>query len=211
MSVAPGNTIVEEPTETLRLSREDVKLLTVQCPHVTAGLVHAMVDRARTFKASDLQVDKMASLGRLAAGLAHELNNPASAAARSAQLVANMLVESDDAARALGATGLSPDETALVERVRGSCVAARATSVLTPLERADREEAIAEWLAEHDVDASFAAALAETELTIAQLDELAAALAGDKLNATLRWIAAGCTIRGLARDIERAASRVHTL
>ena len=43
------------------------------------------------------------------------------------------------------------------------------------------------------------------------LDELAAAVDGDKLRAALHWVAAGCTVGGLARDIERAASRVHEL
>jgi signal transduction histidine kinase len=46
---------------------------------------------------------------------------------------------------------------------------------------------------------------------LALLDELAAAITGDQLRASLRWVAAGCTVRGLARDIERAASRVHEL
>ena len=55
------------------------------------------------------------------------------------------------------------------------------------------------------------ASLAETDVTLGTLDELAAALAGDRLRAALRWVAAGCTVRGLARDIERAASRVHAL
>jgi len=48
-------------------------------------------------------------------------------------------------------------------------------------------------------------------VTIDMLDELAEALAADKLRGALRWVAAGCTARGLVRDIERAASRVHTL
>jgi signal transduction histidine kinase len=170
-----------------------------------------MVDRARAFKSSDLQVEKMASVGKLAAGLAHELNNPASAAARSAQLVTEALVESDEASRALGAAALDATELALLDRVRSVCLDTPTTSVLSPLERSDREEAMADWLADHDLDDSFAASLAETDVTIALLDELAETLSGEKLHAALRWVAAGCTVRGLARDIERAASRVHTL
>jgi signal transduction histidine kinase len=83
--------------------------------------------------------------------------------------------------------------------------------VLSPLERADREEAFAEWLADRDADDALAASLAETGVSLGLLDELAASLSGDKLRAALRWVAAGCTVRGLARDIERAASRVHAL
>lgn len=208
---APGNSVIDEPSEILRIPRAHVAAMPVECPHVTEALVHVMVDRARAFKSSDLQVEKMASLGKLAAGLAHELNNPASAAARSAQLVSEALAESDEASRALGAAHLDATELVLIERVRAICLAVPATSVLSPLERSDREESFTEWLADHDADESFAASLAETEVKLDMLDELAGTLTGEKLSATLRWIAAGCTVRGLARDIERAASRVHAL
>ena len=211
MVTAPGNTVVMEPTEVFAIDRGHLPMVPIECPHVTAALVHVMVDRARTFKVSDLQLEKMASLGKLAAGLAHELNNPASAAARSAQLVTDALVESDDASRALGAAGLDAKDLALIERVRTVCLATTKTSVLSPLERSDREETFADWLAEHDADESLAAPLAETDVSLGILDELAGALSGDKLRAALRWVAAGCTVRGLARDIERAASRVHAL
>ena len=208
---APGNSVVDEPTDVLRVPREYLATIPIDCPHVTSALVHVMVDRARAFKSSDLQVEKMASLGKLAAGLAHELNNPASAAARSAQLVSQALVESDDAARELGAARLAPHELEVIERIRTACLASPTTSVLTPIQRADREEAFSDWLMDHDVDDSLAAALAETELTIAQLDDLASVVPDDKLRVALRWVAAGCSVRSLAREIERAASRVHAL
>jgi signal transduction histidine kinase len=195
----------------LRVPHVLMPAIPIHCPHVTSALVHVMVDRARAFKQSDLQVEKMASLGKLAAGLAHELNNPASAATRSAQLLAKALVESDDAARALGAAELEGGELAAIERIRAICLATTATTILSPLDRADREEAIADWLADHDVDDALSESIAETAVTIDMLDELAAALAADKLRGALRWVAAGCTARGLVRDIERAASRVHTL
>jgi signal transduction histidine kinase len=139
---APGNTVILEPTEILRVAREHLPALPVDCPQVTAELVHVMVDRARAFKASDLQVEKMASLGKLAAGLAHELNNPASAAARSAQLISEALAESEEASREFGAANLDDRAQAVVERVRWTCSGGPTTGVFSPLERADREEAL---------------------------------------------------------------------
>src|SRR5690606_7868905 len=83
--------------------------------------------------------------------------------------------------------------------------------VLSPLDQADREEDIADWLIDHNVDDDLGAPLAETVVTIETLDQLAATLSGDKLRSALHWVAAGCTVRSLARDIERAAARVHEL
>jgi signal transduction histidine kinase len=211
MAVAPGKTVIDEPVEALLVPRQDVAAMPVACPHVTAALVHVMVDRARVFKSSDLQLEKLASLGKLAAGMAHELNNPASAAVRSARLLTEALAESEEASRALGAAPLNASEQATLDRVRTVCLATPVTSVLSPLERADREESIADWLTGHGADDSFAAALAETDVKLETLAELAGALAGENLRAALRWIAAACTVRGLARDIEQTSSRMHEL
>jgi signal transduction histidine kinase len=208
---APGNSVILEPTEILRVACEHLPTLPIDCPQVTAALVHVMVDRARTFKASDLQVEKMASLGKLAAGLAHELNNPASAAARSAQLISEALAESEEASRELGAADLGDRALAVVERVRCACSGGPTTGVFSPLERSDREEALANWLLDHGVDDALAAPLGETNVTLALLDEVAAALDGDRLRVSLRWVASGCTVRALAHDVERAASLVHEL
>jgi signal transduction histidine kinase len=73
------------------------------------------------------------------------------------------------------------------------------------------EEALTEWLEAHGVDPGAAAALVDTGTTVDALETLASAVQGRELDAAVRWIAAGCTIRTLTSDIEKAASRVHDL
>jgi len=169
-----------------------------------------MLDRSREFTSSALQDEKMASLGRVAAGLAHELNNPASAAARSAKLLSQTLTEAENTSRAIGAARFTEAQFEAIDRVRLGCVSA-APSALTPIERADREEALAAWLEGHHADPEAAVTLVDTGTTVDALETLAAAVQGEGLDAAVRWIAAGCTIRTLASDIEKAASRVHDL
>src|SRR5262249_14706152 len=110
-----------------------------------------------------------------------------------------------------GAARLDASELALIERVRAVGLASPSTNVLSPLERSDRQDEFSAWLEAHDADESYAESLADTDVTLAMLDDLASILSGDKLGATIRWIATGCKLRGIACDIERAASRVHAL
>ncbi len=210
MKFSPGQVYSEEVSEALAIHRRHFPALIRECPEIATLLVHVMLDRARVFRADDSQVEKMMSLGKLAAGLAHELNNPASAAARSATLLAGTLAESDEAALVLGAAGLSDAALGALKHVRELCVGAPA-GVQSPLERADREDSIAEWLVARELDVGAAHALADSAVTLPMLDDMAQVVHGTALDAAVRWIASGCATRGLVSDIEKAASRVYTL
>jgi signal transduction histidine kinase len=207
----PGDAVAQEPTEILALDREHLRALTHECFEITSILVRTMLDRARLFTSSDLLNEKMISLGKLSAGLAHELNNPASAIERSAALLEDRLEDTEKATRALSAAKLSDAQLAAVDAILASCMAAETQTARTCLEQSDREEAIAEWLVGHEVDTANAAMLADTEMTFAALDQIAAVVSGSALNAVLRWAAAGCAARRLASGIQGAAMRISGL
>jgi signal transduction histidine kinase len=204
----PADTIAEESSEVFAVPRDHLHAMIRECDTVTASLVHAMVDRARVFNTADLHNEKMMSLGKLSAGLAHELNNPASAIERSAAVLERRIDESERAARALGAVLLTEQQRAALDAIQVSCLATRERGVRSPLAQAEREEAIVNWLEDHGLDPAIADALSETEVTFDALHRLASAVDGSALDNGLRWVAAVCSARSLTSEIQEAATRI---
>jgi signal transduction histidine kinase len=210
MGNAPGDSIAQEPLEFLALHRDQIREMTRVCFELTSVLVHRMLDRTRLLTSSELHNEKMISLGKLSAGLAHELNNPASAIERSVCLLTDRLEEAESAARALEGARLSEDQLAAVDAVREAC-RAKARVVRSALEQVDREDAIADWLGKRGLDSSVAPILAETEVTFDALNQLAKMVPAQALNPVLRWAAAGCSVRSLASEIQGCSTRISSL
>jgi signal transduction histidine kinase len=209
LKTPPGEVVAEERTRLVTVDAADLRRMTQECYELTTVLVHLMLDRARVFKSSELLDEKMASLGRLAAGLAHELNNPASAVARTAKTLLNELDALDAAARRLWSLGLSEAQCLALAAWRDEHASA-ATS-LSPLEIADRRDAIDGWLSEHAIDGVDDAPLAESGLQPSDLEELGALVGRDRLEPVLAHVASGRSARQLAAEIDTAAMRIHAL
>ena len=210
LTTPPGNSIAQEPTEILALHRDHLPDMIRACQTITSILVHSMLDRARIFTSNELHDEKMLSLGKLSAGLAHELNNPASAIERSATLLEDRLDDGEQATRLFAGARLTEAQLTAVDRFRTSCHV-KVHGVPSPLEQAEREEEIADWLEAHNVDPGIADAIAETPTTIESLDRLSTAIDGPALEAVLRWTAAACSVRNLASEIQDAATRISGL
>jgi signal transduction histidine kinase len=208
---AAGDGVAEEPVVTFSIPPSHFPEMIRECPAVIEHCVHVMLDRTRAFVTSEWQDEKIVSLAKLASGLAHELNNPASAVARSAKLLTRSMADADRAAEAMCLAHLNEEQLASIRRVRTACQRASQNGLRSPLERADREDAIAHWLVAHGADTSALHALVETAVTIQDLDELARVIPGNALDAALDWVAAGSEVRMLAADIERAGARIYEL
>jgi len=207
----PGDAVAREAADILQVHADHLRELTEHCHEVTAILVHAMIDRARAFTSSDLHDEKMVSLGKLSAGLAHELNNPASAIERSAALLEERLEESDRASREFGRLQLTDAQLAAVEAFRAAGLAEHGPGVRSPIEQSEREDAIADWLSERGLDINLAESLADTAVPLEALNSLARAIDPAELNAVLRWGAFGCSVRSLASEIQDGAMRISGL
>lgn len=205
-----ADAVATERTEVLALDKSRVPDLTRHCPAITTRLVHVMLDRARRMTAANWQDEKTMSLGRLAAGLAHELNNPVSAASRSASLLRAELHAVGEAAGALGALlqghRAERDVRDWIERVESRPAPERSS-----LERLDAEERLATWLEQRHLDSSSADILVAAGIEPEALDEVSRLADHTIVAAVVQRMAAYASVRALLADIERATARVHGL
>jgi len=186
--------------------------LVQKMPVLTQRLVGLMADRIRETTRMEQQRDRLASLGKLSAGLAHELNNPASAAKRAASQMREILKKIRDASLELGRRDLSPTQKSEIEKMEASFTQ---PDVIPPdaLTVSDLEDQIDSLLRSHGQNDLWmlAAGLARRNIKPAVVESLFANLDADTARAALVRIAASVEIASLLHEIESSTSRISDL
>jgi signal transduction histidine kinase len=181
-------------------------------PELTKRLVGLMADRIRETTRIEQQRDRLASLGKLSAGLAHELNNPASAAKRAAGQLRDILKKIRDASLELGRRDLSLAQKAEIEKLEALFIQ-RDEPPPDALTISDLEEQIDSLLRSHGQNDlwQLAADLARKNVKPEVLEALFVALDAGTVRAALVRIAASVEIAILLNEIESSTSRISDL
>src|SRR6202171_6517791 len=186
--------------------------LVQKMPGLAKRLVGLMSDRIRETTRMEQQRDRLASLGKLSAGLAHELNNPASAAKRATSQLRDILKKIRDASLELGRRDLTSVQKSEIERLEASFTQ---QDVVPPdaLTTSDLEDQIDSLLRSHGQNDlwQLAAALARRNIKPEALESLFANLDGDTARAALVRIAASAEVASLLHEIESSTSRISDL
>lgn len=116
------------------------------CPVVRAGVLANMGRRLEAYQLLALHREKLVSLGTLAAGLMHELNNPGAAARRAAAQLRDNLVHLQEISLRFTESEMSPEQKRCMAQLLAEALRCNKTQAMGSLEQADAEEALAEWL-----------------------------------------------------------------
>lgn len=158
-------------------------------------------------------MEKMAALGKLSAGLAHELNNPAAAVQRANAGLVESLERRDAAVRQLAGQGLEAIQWQAIDAMMASPVDAQRLDMSQSLELGDQETAIERWLDAHDVERAWeiASGFAEAGIAEVQLDHLASLLPAPALLPALHVLTETIAIRESTGIIHRSSYRISEL
>jgi signal transduction histidine kinase len=186
--------------------------LVQKMPELAKRLVGLMADRIRETTRIEQQRDRLAALGKLSAGLAHELNNPASAAKRATSQLRELLKKIKNASLELGRRDLTQAQRAEIEKLETSFIQ-RDEPPPDPLTASDLEERVDSLLRSHGQNDlwQLAADLAKKNIKPEALESLFAALDAGTARAALVRIAASVEIANLLNEIESSTSRISDL
>ncbi len=214
MTTIPARVYAVGHTRVLYVHRRHFPEMIQRSPELVQRLVSVMSERIRSEEKYEQEREKMSALGKLAAGLAHELNNPAAAIVRATDSLRGRLQSLAIIADKLAAAGLTSDHIRAGEALRSLAHEREKTVNMTPLERGKCEEEVGDWLEEYGVPRPWVLAETFVDVGLCQGDLVKwAASDGPEtsLSNVLEWVEANLASDRLIAEIGEAGNRISEL
>jgi signal transduction histidine kinase len=202
-----------EPCEILRFGEEPFWNLMTSCPSVRKAILGNMAFRFQKYQSLVVQQEKMASLGTLAAGLMHELNNPGAAAARAASQLRTNLLRMHELTARFSKAKLNDEQKQCMFDLQSYALSKPKPLSLNSLEQSDKEEALAEWMESANVENAWklAPALVAIGIESKELECARDEFPGPFFSDALSWLEALVSSMALVTTIEESIGRVSDL
>jgi len=208
-----GNVIASEESELLRFDEQKFWVLMTVCPGVRRAVLGNMAMRFQKYQSIVAQQEKMASLGTLAAGLMHELNNPGTAAIRAASQLRENLLRMHKLTAKFSKSHLSDDQKGCIFQLQEYALAKAKPAPMNSLDQSDAEEALAAWMETAEVEDSWrlAPTLVSMGITADDLKCARDVFPGPEFSDALSWLEALVSSLQLVGTIEESVGRVSDL
>ncbi|MGB7793608.1 MAG: ATP-binding protein [Terrimicrobiaceae bacterium] len=182
-------------------------------PTVAREIMRTLATRLRNMEGYTQEREKLIQLGAMAAGLAHELNNPATAARRAAADLRQSVEKVQDYACELNETLSAGQWQQLVATSQEAVDCATSQPKLNSFEQSDREEVIERWLDSHEIAEAWdlAPALVNARVDEAALEAFKRTVPAQDLENAIQWLAANLTTHDLLKSISHSTERVSEL
>jgi signal transduction histidine kinase len=202
------------PLRVARIAKTFFPEMLNKIPSLGPRLVGILSDRVREATKQDLAREKLASLGKLSAGLAHELNNPAAAAARAANTLRGIFDKREQASLEIDQQNLPPEARASLRMIETKAREMQLDGQpKNALELSDMQSELQSWLEDHGVDDGWEVApvLADAGVRVEHLERLAQKFSAPAMGAVIRRFGATLEISRLLTDIEHSSCRISEL
>ena len=199
------------PSRVLEIDSETFRRVAAEQPEVADVFIGGLARRMRASQRALRQQEKLAALGKLSAGLAHELNNPAAAARRASEELGGAVLDAQLLALRHDER-FSPETRSCLAALRRE-IADRPSAALDPLSLSDAEESLATWLEDRAVDGAWdlAPILAASGVEEGDMESLSRISGAAGLSGPVRWLAGTLELTGLAGEISASVDRISRL